>query len=111
MRFSNITFDEVMAKNLNVMDMTAFTLCKENNLPIIVFDMNKDGNLQRLLSGESIGTLVSMHGGEENASNGRANRRGRNGQRQLAGCRNSVIQPSNFQHLTFQKWTKKLSFT
>jgi len=61
-RFPEITFDEVMEKNLNVMDMTAFTLCKENNLPIIVFDMNKGGNLQRLLDGESVGTLVSMHG-------------------------------------------------
>ncbi|WP_240635340.1 UMP kinase [Hymenobacter rigui] len=61
-RFPEITFDEVMEKNLNVMDMTAFTLCKENNLPIIVFDMNKEGNLQRLLDGESVGTLVSMHG-------------------------------------------------
>jgi uridylate kinase len=49
----------VLSKNLNVMDMTAFTLCKENNLPIIVFDMNTQGNLQRLLDGESMGTLVS----------------------------------------------------
>jgi uridylate kinase len=44
------------------MDMTAFTLCKENNLPIIVFDMNTAGNLERLLNGESLGTLVSMGG-------------------------------------------------
>ncbi|MBX0291240.1 UMP kinase [Hymenobacter sp. HSC-4F20] len=63
-RYPEITFDEVMEKNLNVMDMTAFTLCKENNLPIIVFDMNKEGNLQRLLDGESVGTLVSMHGSQ-----------------------------------------------
>ena len=42
------------------MDMTAFTLCKENNLPIIVFDMNKTGNLQRLIQGENIGTRVAM---------------------------------------------------
>lgn len=61
-RFTDISFDEVMDKKLNVMDMTAFTLCKENNLPIIVFDMNKEGNLQRLLRGDSVGTLVSMHG-------------------------------------------------
>lgn len=61
-RFPVITFDEVIAKNLNVMDMTAFTLCKENNLPIIVFDMNTPGNLTRLLNGEPMGTLVSMDG-------------------------------------------------
>ena len=57
-RYDRISFDEVMEKNLNVMDMTAFTLCKENNLPIIVFDMNTPGNLQRLLDGERLGTLV-----------------------------------------------------
>ncbi|MBM3400701.1 MAG: UMP kinase [Bacteroidetes bacterium] len=57
-RFDQITFDEVYKKNLNVMDMTAFTLCQENNLPIIVFDMNKPGNLMRLVDGEPIGTLV-----------------------------------------------------
>ena len=61
-RYPQITFDEVIAKKLNVMDMTAFTLCKENNLPIIVFDMNKSGNLQRLAEGERIGTLVTMDG-------------------------------------------------
>ncbi|MCB2407047.1 UMP kinase [Hymenobacter sp. BT178] len=61
-RYPEITFDEVMEKNLNVMDMTAFTLCKENNLPIIVFDMNKAGNLQRLIEGETVGTRVSMNG-------------------------------------------------
>ena len=61
-RYPQITFDEVIAKKLNVMDMTAFTLCKENNLPIIVFDMNKSGNLQRLAEGEMIGTLVTMDG-------------------------------------------------
>ncbi len=58
-RFSNITFSEVYQKGLNVMDMTAFTLCQENDLPIIVFDMNKPGNLYRLLSGEDVGTLIS----------------------------------------------------
>jgi uridylate kinase len=59
-RYTNITFQEVFEKDLNVMDMTAFTLCKENNLPIIVFDMNKKGNLSRVLNGDGIGTLVSM---------------------------------------------------
>jgi uridylate kinase len=58
-RYDEITFDEVYQKNLNVMDMTAFTLCQENNLPIIVFDMNKPGNLMRLVDGEPIGTLVT----------------------------------------------------
>lgn len=57
-RFDSITFDEAYARNLNIMDLTAFTLCKENNLPIVVFDMNKPGNLRRLISGEEIGTLV-----------------------------------------------------
>lgn len=61
-KFSEISFDEVIEKNLNVMDMTAFTLCKENNLPIIVFDMNTAGNLERLLGGEPLGTLVNMSG-------------------------------------------------
>ena len=58
-KYDNITFDEVISKNLNVMDMTAFTLCSENNLPIIVFDINTPGNLARILSGEKLGTLVS----------------------------------------------------
>lgn len=57
-RYSEITFDEVINKNLNVMDMTAFTLCRENSLPIIVFDINTPGNLARLLKGEKVGTLV-----------------------------------------------------
>ena len=57
-RYDKITFDEVYAKGLNVMDLTAFTLCKENNLPIIVFDMNKEDNLYKLMKGEEIGTLV-----------------------------------------------------
>lgn len=59
-RFSNISFDEVYKKGLNIMDMTAFTLCKENNLPIIVFDMNKPGNLLKIVHGEDVGTLISM---------------------------------------------------
>lgn len=57
-KFEHITFDEVYEKGLNVMDMTAFTLCKENDLPIIVFDMNTAGNLKRLVDGEKVGTLV-----------------------------------------------------
>ena len=57
-KFEHLTFDEVYDRNLNVMDMTAFTLCDENNLPIIVFDMNKEGNLMKVIKGETIGTLV-----------------------------------------------------
>lgn len=57
-KFEKISFDEVYEKGLNVMDMTAFTLCKENDLPIIVFDMNTNGNLKRLIEGEKVGTLV-----------------------------------------------------
>jgi len=59
-RYSKITFTEVYEKNLQVMDMTAFTLCQENKLPIIVFDMNKSGNLKRIVDGEEIGTLVDF---------------------------------------------------
>ena len=57
-KFDRITFDEVYIRNLKVMDMTAFTLCKENGLDIIVFDMDTEGNLQKVLDGEAIGTLV-----------------------------------------------------
>jgi len=57
-RYDTITFDEVIARNLKIMDQTAFTLCKENNLPIMVFDMNTRGNLKRLISGEKIGTII-----------------------------------------------------
>jgi len=57
-RYEEITFQEVFANGLNVMDMTAFTLCQENNLPIIVFDMNKAGNFMRIANGDPIGTLV-----------------------------------------------------
>ncbi len=57
-KFEKITFSEVYDKGLNVMDMTAFTLCQENNLPIIVFDMNTRGNFKKLMEGEVIGTLV-----------------------------------------------------
>lgn len=59
-KFKNITFKDVMNKGLKVMDMTAFTLSKENKLPIIVFDINKKGNLLKLLSGENIGTKVNI---------------------------------------------------
>ena len=59
-RFDRITFNEVFERGLKVMDMTAFTLCNENNLPIVVFDMNKPGNLQRLVEGEPIGTVVEF---------------------------------------------------
>jgi uridylate kinase len=58
-KFDQISFDEVYARGLNVMDMTAFTLCKENNLPIIVFDMDTPGNLRKLMEGAPVGTLVS----------------------------------------------------
>ena len=58
-RYKNLSFKEVYANNLNVMDMTAFTLCEENELPIIVFDMNKTGNLMKVTDGEEIGTLVA----------------------------------------------------
>lgn len=58
-KYDRISFDEVIQKGLNVMDLTAFTLCKENNLPIIVFNANQEGNLFRLVQGETLGTLVS----------------------------------------------------
>lgn len=57
-KFDFISFDDVYNKDLKVMDMTAFTLCKENNLPIIVFDMDTPGNLKRLITGEQVGTIV-----------------------------------------------------
>ncbi len=57
-KFHEISFNEVYEKNLSIMDMTAFTLCKENNLPIIVFDMNKPKNLIKLIEGKKIGTLI-----------------------------------------------------
>ena len=59
-KYDRITFNEVYEKGLNVMDLTAFTLCNENKLPIIVFDMNKPGNLKRLVAGEQVGTLVEF---------------------------------------------------
>lgn len=58
-KYSTVSFTEVYEKNLNIMDMTAITMCRENNLPIIVFNMNIKGNLLRLLEGHETGTLVS----------------------------------------------------
>jgi uridylate kinase len=63
-RFDSISFDQVINQQLKVMDTAAFALCRENNLPIIVFDMNKPGNLMRLVKGEPVGTLVSSHSSE-----------------------------------------------
>ena len=59
-KFNSISFEEVYEKGLKVMDMTAFTLSQENKLPIIVFDMNKKGNLKRIVEGENVGTLVRI---------------------------------------------------
>ncbi len=60
--FKKISFQEVLERRLQVMDLTALTLCMENNLPIIVFDITKRGNLKRVIQGENIGTIVSMEG-------------------------------------------------
>ncbi len=59
-RYSKLTFDEAYSKGLNIMDMTAFTLCSENKMPVIVFDVHKAGNLDRILNGESCGTLIEV---------------------------------------------------
>ena len=59
-KYDTITFDEVYSKGLEVMDMTAFTLCNENKLPIIIFDMNKPGNLKKIIEGTQVGTLVEF---------------------------------------------------
>jgi uridylate kinase len=59
-KYDTITFDDVLAKGLNVMDTTAFTLSQENKLPIIVFDMNKKGNLSKICNGETVGTTVTI---------------------------------------------------
>jgi len=59
-KFENLTFEEAYNKGLNVMDLTAFTLCRENSVPVIVFDMNKKGNLKKVVKGEKIGTLVTV---------------------------------------------------
>jgi len=57
-KFDTLTFDEAYSKNLKIMDLTAFTLCKENNMPIIVFDINEKNNLEKIIQGYSIGTIV-----------------------------------------------------
>lgn len=57
-KYTNLTFDEAYEKNLKIMDMTAFTLCKENHMPIYVYDANRPGNLEKVLNGEEIGTLL-----------------------------------------------------
>ena len=57
-KYGSLTFDEAYEKGLTIMDLTAFTLCKENGIPIIVFDMNKPGNLKKVITGEEIGTIV-----------------------------------------------------
>jgi len=59
LRFEEISYIDVLKKNLRVMDLTAISLCKENNLPIIVFNMDKEDNLRKLLAGENVGTSVS----------------------------------------------------
>jgi uridylate kinase len=58
-KYDSLSFDEVYDLKLNVMDMTAFTLCRENNVPIIVFNMNESGNLNKVIKGDKIGTLVA----------------------------------------------------
>jgi uridylate kinase len=58
-KFDSISFEEVINRRLKVMDPTAFTMCRENNMPLVVFDMNKPGNLNKLIDGDAIGTLVS----------------------------------------------------
>lgn len=58
-KYDEISFDEVYSRGLKIMDLTAFTLCKENGLPVIVFDMDTEGNLRKVVKGESVGTLVN----------------------------------------------------
>jgi len=58
-KFTNVTFDEVIDKELKVMDLTAFTMCQQNNMPIYVFDMDSVGNLKKVIDGDEIGTLIS----------------------------------------------------
>jgi len=59
-KYEELSFDEALQKELRILDLTAFTMCKENKMPIIVFDMNERGNLKRLISGEKVGTLVKI---------------------------------------------------
>lgn len=60
-KYNTLSFQEAYEKGLNIMDMTAFTLCQENKLPIVVFDMNKAGNLHKIIAGEEIGTLITTN--------------------------------------------------
>ena len=60
LKYDHISFDDVLRKGLKVMDTTAFTLSQENELPIVVFDMNKRGNLLKIVDGQNIGTVVNM---------------------------------------------------
>jgi uridylate kinase len=57
-KYEELTFNEALQKELRILDLTAFTMCKENDLPIIVFNMNEKGTLKKLISGEKVGTLV-----------------------------------------------------
>jgi len=59
-KFDTISFEEIYKRHLRIMDLTATTLCKENNLPILVFNMDKKGNLKKVLAGESLGTIVHL---------------------------------------------------
>ncbi len=59
-KYKTLTFDEAYKKGLKIMDLTAFTLCKENNMPVLVFDMNTKGNLEKVLKNTSLGTLVTQ---------------------------------------------------
>lgn len=59
-RYNDISFDEAYARGLNIMDLTAFTLCKENNLPVMVFDVHQAGNLKKIVEGVQVGTLVHV---------------------------------------------------
>ncbi len=59
-KFDRISYDEVLSRGLKVMDLTATALCKENNMPIYVFNMDEEGNLRRMLEGDSVGTLVTV---------------------------------------------------
>ena len=62
-RYSRLTFDEAIEKKLGVTDLTALTMCMENNLPVVVFDFKTPGNIRRVMAGEEVGTLISGHGG------------------------------------------------
>ena len=59
-KFDTLTFDDAYEKKLKIMDMTAFTLCKENQIPVVVFDMNNSGNLKKVILGDNVGTLVTV---------------------------------------------------